>query len=384
MRRTGAPPLEARSTGLPGDGRPPLAVGATAAMVAASVLVAALELGLGYSPDRAERDFLAAADAVRTALASYWWKTAAAGAAHLPSTLTELGADAVPPDPWTGVADWGTVRNPAGEIIGIYSRSGHAVRNDQRLASLAERRGDLPANDAAVLGVSAWTFRWEPPVLTAKGRSAAHPSALAALEGHWPSAQGALALVASERSVVRDRLVLSEPTRTPRNMKYLLPALFQSGEAGAAPVTRRDPLALAMEPATVVSSEGGATSREAPWSVYVPIGQVPAADAGSPDADGSALTNSTLLAFSGAVSGAQDDSIDAPPPKVSDDPVAATVDAEFQYSTDPRTRRCQLSLSASNPRQVCRASVDSDDNGLAYDDCVRDLEARVAHCAQGR
>jgi hypothetical protein len=77
------------------------------------------------------------------------------------------------------------VRNSAGEIIGIYSRSGHAVRDVGRLAGLAQLRNDLSLEQVAVLGVSAWIFKWEPPA--GSQRLAQRPlQAVDALNGAWP------------------------------------------------------------------------------------------------------------------------------------------------------------------------------------------------------
>jgi hypothetical protein len=300
----------------------------------------------------AERTFLAAADAARTSLAAFYIKSAQAGEPRLPRALSQLGPDALPADPWTGVADWGALRNADGGIVGVYSRSGHPIRDFGRLAGLAQLRSDMPAAQVAVLGVSAWAFRWEPPVLTHQ-RSAMDLTALDALAGRWPQAGSrplAASILASEPMRLTDRLILSEDAlRRPQ-----------------APVVAA-PMATRSEHIHVASIDPTA------WSVYVPIAPISETNApGEPSGESSALGQVVMGSPTAQSTVAMGDD--------------GSTNEVIPLSEDPRTRRCQVAFGAQHPEDVCRIAKQESatDAGVAYDACVRDLEIRVAECANQR
>lgn len=96
-----------------------------------------MALGATLARRDAERQLLAAGYEYQAALRSYAGvaqQTTTGVQAHGPQTLDELLRDPRAPgvrrhlrrlyaDPLTGKADWGLVRNPQGQIVGVYSQA---------------------------------------------------------------------------------------------------------------------------------------------------------------------------------------------------------------------------------------------------------------------
>ena len=349
-----------------------------AAVAAALSLFVVLVWASGSPPDLDERIFLATAYSLRTSLAGFYEQTARQGEGHCPTSLAQLGPDAVPLDPWTGRRDWVALRNERGEIVGVYSRSAHRIRNLARLARYASPRPGLTPSQAAVLGISAWGFYWNPSAESVP-RNRTPLSAVAALYGQWPGEHDA-------------DTGLPMPPRIPRRLHTVSCMGVASAQAGrppapnacaaAAPPPSLDPPAI--DPMESVRQLAAMVAARLARFVTVPIAAIPDDGSGSgeaPSGGSGAGGRSSWVAMASSSSGSvattnvaiTEEALaaaDAPPPE-----------EERVLSEDPATRRCQVAMAWQNPAEVCRLVKGQDDNGLAYDFCLRDLEHRVADCA---
>ncbi len=316
--------------------------------LAASAAVAAGEL----TSDLREAEFLSAGDALRTAIGVYWWDSARAGAASLPTRLEQLGSPVLFIDPWTGKADWETVRRADGGIVAVYSRSRHVVDSPDGLEQVAELRPGLTEEQRRQLGVSAWMFRWQPPAAKSVKKSMAMLHAIDALQGRWPGQ------LAGDR--VAD--LFDRPSRA----SAAAPAYAARGgrvlaAVGAAPVPVPPPAPLAPPDPAVVAA-------------------LPAEDAEAATQGAQARADSASVAL--AAGGGAGAPITAPANEE-----AEPAPAPYVFSDNPRERRCEMGLGIAQAAQgACREAYGSrsEDAGIAWDDCMRDLELRVALCASQR
>ncbi len=328
----------------------------------ASVLAVALTLSaLSVSPVNAASEwtsdlrvatFLSAGDAVRTALGVYWWDSARSGVAHLPTQLAQLGDPALFIDPWTGQADWETVRRADGGIVAVYSRSHHPVSDPEALAQVAELRPGLTEEQRRQLGVSAWMFRWQPPAAKSVKKSMAMLHAIDALQGRWPG------------QLPGDRVadLFDRPSRA----SVASPAYGARGGGGLA-AGRAAPLpVLPPSPSAALAPAIVAT---------VPVEDAEAATQGA-----RARIDSASVAL--AAGGGADAPITAPANEG-----AQPALAPYVFSDNPRVRRCEMGLGIAQASQgACREAYQSrdEDAGIAWDNCMRDLELSVALCAAQR
>ncbi len=104
----------------------------------------------------------------------------------------------------------------------------------------------------------------------------------------------------------------------------------------------------------------------AAWSVFVPM-----ASAGETDASPVAAESVAQRADAGLPGSA--------PANESEDDRTAPVEV-FQYSDDPRMRKCQVGSFQDHVDLACAQARSDTDGGVAYDACVREIEIKVRQC----
>lgn len=336
-------------------------LGGAVAAVTASLLLSGVAQAHWEHQSLQARLFLVNADAVRTAIAAYYQRQSLAGAPQLPRSLSDLGADALPVDPWTGRADWAPVRDAQGAVIGVYSRSQHAVEDPEELAELAVLRPGLDAVERARAGISAWQFVWQPPA-PQSAHSAPLPDARQALQGRWPSAGGQRLVLSTEDAglpAVRPNAGATPRRGAVRRLARRHGQMLVHRAARQHPAAPLLTLAAASTPVQRAVAPVDPTLLPA-WSVYVPM--------------------TTADATVGAPPEALVGTPPAPPPV---DPAVlakAEEEPEMPLSEDPRERRCQISLGR-DPKLKCAPVRNTIDGEAGFDACVAkwndDLQACV-------
>ncbi|MDE3012149.1 MAG: hypothetical protein KGI67_14795, partial [Pseudomonadota bacterium] len=250
-------------------------LGGAAAVVTASLLLSGVAQAHWEHQSLQARLFLVNADAVRTAIAAYYQRQSLAGAPQLPRSLSDLGADALPVDPWTGRADWAPVHDAQGDVVGVYSRSQHAVEDPQELAGLAVLRPGLDAVERARAGISAWQFVWQPPAPKV-AHSAPLPDARQALQGRWPVAGGQRLVLSADEAGLSAVRPSVDPMRRPGAARR---PDRHHGQRMARLAAKRHPAAPLVTVAAANTPPKRPVTTVDPtvlpaWSVYVPMAAV--------------------------------------------------------------------------------------------------------------